>query len=212
MNSKLSVCFGASLIIIGGLNFIFETNNIILFGMNLSALLFSLINYLILRFHDCIKSDKIEFFYIIPFVVFLFFCCFSESLKNFSLIESILSSQISNAITFLSFGLIFIAEYSNYKNEMKISRKLYGELSLENANSLRSALLKIMDYGDSITNVELLNSIKYFFAEQTKKMEIELELFKSEKDYFSIVDFNKIYTEKSEILNYKKEEKNKFNE
>ena len=89
---------------------------------------------------------------------------------------------------------------------------MYGELSLENANSLRSALLKIMDYGDSITNVELLNTIKDFFAEQTKKMEIELELFKSEKDYFSIVDFNKIYTEKSEILNYKKEEKNKFNE
>ena len=110
MNSKLSVCFGASLIIIGGLNFIFETNNIILFGMNLSALLFSLINYLILCFHNRIKSDKIEFFYIIPFVFFLFFCCFSESLKNFSLIESILSSQMSNAITFLSFGLIFIAE------------------------------------------------------------------------------------------------------
>ena len=56
MNSKLSVCFGASLIITGAFNFIFETSSIILLGMNLSALLFSLINFFILIFYNHISS------------------------------------------------------------------------------------------------------------------------------------------------------------
>lgn len=207
MNSKLSVCFGASLIITGIFNFIFETSNIILLGMNLSALLFSLINFFILIFYNHIKSDKIEFVYIIPFVVLLFFYCFGESVKKFSLIESMASSQILNAITFLSFGLIFISEYFNYKKELEISRNMYYEILFNNSKYSKSILLRMIDYKDKINDKfsnEFFDSIEKLCFEQMKKIEIEVELLKSGKHYFSIVDFDKIYTENNEILNYKK--------
>lgn len=207
MNSKLSVCFGASLIITGAFNFIFETSSIILLGMNLSALLFSLINFFILIFYNHIKSDKIEFIYIIPFVVLLFFCCFCESLKNFPLIESMASSQILNAITFLSFGLIFISEYFNYKKELEISRNMYYELLFNNADYSKLILSRMIDYKDKIKDKasnEFFDSVAKLCNEQIKKMEMDVKLLKSGKHYFSIVDFDKIYTENNEILNYKK--------
>ena len=43
MNNKMSLSFGISLVVVGILNFWFETTNIILFGLSISALLFSLI-------------------------------------------------------------------------------------------------------------------------------------------------------------------------
>lgn len=206
MSSKLSVCFGASLIITGIFNFIFETNNIILLGMNLSALIFSLINFCILIFYKYIKSDKIEFIYILPFVILLLFCCFSESLESISFIKNLSSSKILNAITFLSFGLIFISEYFNYRKELDISRNLYYQKLSNDLVYNGLILTKILDYKSKIkdeSGIEFLNSMESLFDEQIKKIKLESSLLKSGQHYFSIVDVDKAYVENNEILNFK---------
>lgn len=46
MKSKFALSFGIALIFIGLVNFLFETNNIILFGISLSAFIFSILSIL----------------------------------------------------------------------------------------------------------------------------------------------------------------------
>ena len=79
MKSKFALSFGISLIFIGGINFFLDTNNVILFGISLSAFIFSIISIL---FATEIYEEKYEFLYIIPFVVMLSFLCYGTELMK----------------------------------------------------------------------------------------------------------------------------------
>lgn len=214
MSSKLSVCFGASLIITGVFNFIFETNNIILLGMNLSALIFSLINFCILIFYKHIKSDRIEFIYILPFVILLFFCCFSESLKNIPFINNLSSSKILNAITFISFGLVFISEHANYKKDKKNLKNISIARCTESMDYSSLILDEIINYRNSIQNNnttmdaesgKFLFNIERLCMEKIKKSKIEAELLEKDKDEYTLFDFSEAYTNNVQELKYDEE-------
>lgn len=201
MNSKFSVCFGIALIITGMFNFIFETSNVILLGMNFSALLFSLINFIILIFYKHIKSDKVEFFYIIPFVVLLVFCCFNESFKSITFINNLADSKILNAISFLSFGLIFISEFFSYKKELDISRNMYYQMIISKSEHSKMIFSKILEYKNKTTDeasIEFFSSMEKMLSEEIKRIKIDSKLIKSKKHFFSIVDFDEAYTESNE--------------
>ena len=90
MKSKFALSFGIALIFIGGINFFLDTNNVILFGISLSAFVFSLISIL---FSTKIYEEKYEFLYIIPLVVMLSFLCYGTELMKIDFINRIINSN-----------------------------------------------------------------------------------------------------------------------
>ena len=104
MKTKLSLCFGISLVITGVIGFLFETNSIILLGVSISAILFSIINLMILVLFYRKESDVLELLYILPFAILLIFCCYNEELYNIEFINRLASGRVLNAISFISFG------------------------------------------------------------------------------------------------------------
>ena len=146
MKNKFSLSFGIALIAVGIFNIFIETNRTILFGMSISAFIFSLINILF----SVKLTKKYEWVYIIPFIILLTFSCFSESLMNFYFVREIVNGKTTSVLTFLSFGLSFVSEYINgVKNDLRESIK---HLSLVNESLQYSVLIqeKIVKYRKSI--------------------------------------------------------------
>ena len=197
MRTKFSLSFGASLIAVGIFNLFFKINSVALFGMTISAFTFSLINFMLLIFGDKFKTDKIEMVYVIPFMILLLFCCFNESLTK------ITNDNAINVLSFISFGLIFISEYFNYKKEMKISKNFYYRILLNEITYSNLILKKLVDSKDKDSN--LYNDIQKLTDAKEKKILLELEFLKLKKDFYSIIDIDEIYTANDEILktNYK---------
>ena len=102
MNNKFALSFGISLMLVGLLNIFFETSNIILFGLSVSTIIFSIINLIVPK----VKNERAEFLYIIPFVLLVTIFCYSNSLINNPVIIIIINSKITNILTFILVSLI----------------------------------------------------------------------------------------------------------
>lgn len=220
MKSKFALSFGISLIFVGILNIFLETSSVILFGLSVSTLLFSLISIAFTLFVSDDEDNKLEFIYIIPFVILLSIFCYSNSLMKLSFISNIVNSNFLNVLTFISFGLLFISEYINYKISLMyqkiniysiiIEAYDYSNLILESIIDYRKELIKNKIIIDEQTET-FLDKIEDLCNEKTKKAKIEAELLKLEKDYYTVEDFDKIYTKNNEKLNHNYTDKKSSN-
>ena len=181
MNNKFALSFGISLVIVGILNIFFELNNMILFGLSTSTIIFSVINF----FVPMIKNEKSEFLYIIPFVFLTAIFCYSNSLVKNEFILTFINSNVTNVLTFISFGSLFISEYFNYK-KMEY-QSIMNQMDLINDSFEYSALILEVqnEYLHNLCNDkrpievkmdEFYKKIEKLCSEKIKLSKIDLEL------------------------------------
>lgn len=217
MKSKFALSFGIALIFIGIINFFLETNNIILFGISLSAFIFSIISIL---FATMIDEEKCEFLNTIPLLVLLGFLCYGNELMKIDIIKYIVNSKLTSSLTFISFGLSFASEYI-IENKFKLAERI-KHLSLANEMLDYTCLLMLIEnkYLKECVNKKIIidDSCKAFLSElenllkeKEKESHIIVELLSKDKDIYSIDDFNSIYINNTDILNYKKMKINENN-
>ena len=206
MNNKFALSFGISLVFVGLLNIIFETSNIILFGLSVSTTIFSFMNIIVPK----IKNEKAELLYIVPFILLVSIFCYSNSLMKNEIISNIVNSKITNILTFISFGFLFISDYINYKN----TEKQYINYQMEmNTDSLRySALILGLqnEYLQATSNnpnsidiesKKFFNEIEKLCNENIRLSRIDLELLEKHRGIFTIDEFNLVYRKHHDVLN-----------
>jgi len=178
MKNNFTIAFGVSFLIVALLNVFLEVNECVLFSLTLSALIFSLIDLLELKLQ--IKSKKIIILlcYIIGLAILVTGMAFSNSLMDIIVINSIINSKISNIISFLSFGLIFIFNYLKEKERIK---KMKNE-GFKNASA----------------QFELLNSAYAILIDWNKKEKDTNKIKQNLTDY--VEDYSLLAQLKSELL------------
>lgn len=213
MKSRFALSFGISLIFVGILNIFWETSTIILLGLSVSSLIFALISIMftfvsIKKELDDDNNSKLEWVYIIPFIILISIFCYSDSLLKYNFIKIILSSNLVNIITFISFGLLFVEEFLNHKKEVyqeKYRIMFIISKSIENMNSI----LDVIDqYKNSSINEEghnMIDKLRKICMKNAKKNMIELELLQLFKDSYTLNDIEKVLSEKYEKKNKKTE-------
>lgn len=205
MNNKFALSFGISLVIVGLLNIFFETSNIILFGLSVSTTIFSIMNML----EPKIRNKKLELLYVIPFVLLVSIFCYSNSLMKIEIISNIVNSKITNILTFISFGFLFISEFINYKNAK--NQYINFQMSMINDNLQYSALILGLqnEYLQSITkkpssidieSKKFFNEIEKLCNEKIRLSKIDTELLEQNKGLFTIQDLNMVYQKYHDIL------------
>lgn len=209
MNNKFSLSFGISLVIVGLLNIFFNTDDIILFGLSVSTTIFSLVNMIVPNF----DSKKLELLYIVPFVILISIFCYSDSLLNIDIISKIINGKVTNILTFVSFGFLFISEFINYKiegyKEMSFEFKRvngeyeYSNMILKTINSYLSNLNKKNIIIDSESK-KFLDEIENLCLEKVKLAHINGELLSLEKVEYTLEEINDIYKLSNDAFNYEK--------
>ena len=205
MNNKFALSFGISLVIVGLLNIFFETSNIILFGLSVSTTIFSIMNML----EPKISNKKLELLYIIPFVLLVSIFCYSNSLMKIEIIWNIVNSKITNILTFISFGFLFISEFINYKNAR--NQYINFQMAMINDNLQYSALilglqneyLKSIIKNPGLIDIEsktFFNEIEKLCNEKIRLSQIDTELLEQNKGLFTIRDLNMVYQKYNDIL------------
>ena len=205
MNNKFALSFGISLVIVGLLNIFFETSNIILFGLSVSTTIFSIMN----MFEPKISNKKLELLYIIPFVLLVSIFCYSNSLMKIEIISNIVNSKITNILTFISFGFLFISEFINYKNAR--NQYINFQMAMINDNLQYSALilglqneyLKSIIKNRGLIDIEskkFFNEIEKLCNEKIRLSQIDTELLEQNKGLFTIRDLNMVYQKYHDIL------------
>lgn len=205
MNNKFALSFGISLVIVGLLNIFFETSNIILFGLSVSTTIFSIMN----MFEPKIINKKLELLYVIPFVLLVSIFCYSNSLMKNEIISDVVNSKITNILTFISFGLLFISEFINYniaKNQyinfqmaMITDNLQYSALLL----GLQNEYLKSVTKNPSSIEIEskkFFDDIEKLCNEKIRLSRIDIELLEQKKGLFTIQDLNMVYQKHHDIL------------
>lgn len=205
MNNKFALSFGISLVIVGLLNIFFETSNIILFGLSVSTTIFSIMN----MFEPKIINKKLELLYVIPFVLLVSIFCYSNSLMKNEIISDVVNSKITNILTFISFGLLFISEFINYN----IAKNQYinFQMAIITDNLQYSALLLGLqnEYLKSATknpssieieSKKLFDDIEKLCNEKIRLSRIDIELLEQKKGLFTIQDLNMVYQKHHDIL------------
>lgn len=205
MNNKFALSFGISLVIVGLLNIFFETSNIILFGLSVSTTIFSIMN----MFEPKIINKKLELLYVIPFVLLVSIFCYSNSLMKNEIISDVVNSKITNILTFISFGLLFISEFINYniaKNQyinfqmaMITDNLQYSALLL----GLQNEYLKSATKNPSSIEIEskkFIDDIEKLCNEKIRLSKIDMELLEQKKGLFTIQDLNMVYQKHHDIL------------
>lgn len=187
MNTKFSVAFGISLILVGTISYYINVNDGVTLGISISALLFSMINLFLLKIND---SKKCELLYFIPFFVLLLFSCFSNRIVNTRLYEVFLSYDVSTYLSFISFGLLFIGEYFYYRKKND-----------EYKNDYNDNIKYEIEFYDRLVNhlASNKNDNDLLFDEITKELSIKLEEYKirgetinNRRDNYSIKEVDEI--------------------
>lgn len=209
MNNKFALSFGVSLVIVGFLNIFFETSNVILFGLSVSTTIFSIINMIVPN----MKSNKAEFLYIVPFVLLISLFCYSNSLMKYPIVEGIVNGKITNVLTFISFGFLFISEYLNHKKN-KMEQKNFEMLQvIQDYEYSNMILILINDYLENLKNRGIalddesrnfLNQINDLCIEKSTLADIDTTLLKLNKEEYSMQDFNDSYKIHNDTINYEK--------
>lgn len=222
MNNKFALSFGISLVIVGLLNIILRTSNIIIFGLSASTIMFSLINLVAPK----LKSKKAEFLYIIPFVILVSIFCYSDSLMEIKVFADAINGRITNILTFISFGLLFVSEYYNHTLVEKKNIEFQDELVVKSLEYSALILNLEKDYALAIKNnpsslekesKKLFDGIRELCDEQIALSKINMDLLKKKSTTFTIKELNDIYKKHHKPLDvygkmeqyYKEEEKNK---
>lgn len=224
MNNKMSLSFGISLVVVGILNFWFETTNIILFGLSISALLFSLIEIVFSAIEilssKCIRGGLLELIYILPFALLISSFCYSNSLMQIPFINELVNGRVTSLLTITSFGLLFISGYLNYKREEKMNKEAQAELVKSTIDESSASGVEVMtiirDYIDeansknvildeSIRN--LFNEIMNYYGDKGKILHTKAALLKTGKYKFTIKEFEEEYNKSAK--DFKEKVKNK---
>lgn len=209
MKSKFALSFGLSLFLVGILNIFLETNKIILFGISISSMIFSLIS-IFSSFRN--KDLKHEIIYVVPFALLLSIFCYSNSLTKYKIINDIINSKTLNILTFFSFGLLFVSEYINYKKDIKHAKSSNLKIINTTLEYNQSILDLIENYLKEVTGkeatgkdlnskiTELIDQLQNHCLEKLEESKIEINLIDLKKDNYSLEDFSKVYKEsKKEI-------------
>lgn len=204
MKSKFALSFGLSLFLVGILNIFLETNKIILFGISISSMIFSLIS-IFSSFRN--KDLKHEIIYVVPFALLLSIFCYSNSLTKYKIINDIINSKTLNILTFFSFGLLFVSEYINYKKDIKHAKSSNLKTINTTLEYNQSILDLIESYLKEVTGkdlnskiTELIDQLQNHCLEKLEESKIEINLIDLKKDNYSLEDFSKVYKEsKKEI-------------
>lgn len=209
MKRKFALSFGIALIFIGGINFFLDTNNVILFGISLSAFIFSIISIL---FATEIYEEKYEFLYIIPLVVMLCFLCYGTELMKIEFFYRIINSRLTSALTFISFGISFASEYiteKNYKLFEKIKHQTIAIEILEYTRLLQDALIEHLNEAcekkivrDDVSK-KFIKKVEQLYSEKSKECSIIHELLSMKKDDYTIDDVKRVYIKNTKILQVK---------
>lgn len=205
MNNKFALSFGISLVIVGLLNIFFETSNIILFGLSVSTTIFSIMN----MFEHKIINKKLELLYVIPFVLLVSIFCYSNSLMKNEIISDVVNSKITNILTFISFGLLFISEFINYNNAK--NQYINFQMAMITDNLHYSALILGLqnEYLQSTTknpssmeieSKKFFDDIEKLCNEKIRLSRIDMELLEQNKELFTIQDLNMVYQKHHDIL------------
>ena len=205
MNNKFALSFGISLVIVGLLNIFFEKNNIIFFGLSVSTTIFSIMN----MFEHKIINKKLELLYVIPFVLLVSIFCYSNSLMKNEIISDVVNSKITNILTFISFGLLFISEFINYNNAK--NQYINFQMAMITDNLQYSALILGLqnEYLQSTTknpssmeieSKKFFDDIEKLCNEKIRLSRIDIELLEQNKGLFTIQDLNMVYQKHHDIL------------
>lgn len=209
MKSKFALSFGIALIVVGIINFFLETNNVILFGISISAFIFSLLSIL---FATRVDEEKYEILYIIPLLVMLCFFCYGNELMEIDIINSIVNSRLTSALTFISFGISFASEYIVECNFKLLEKIRHLSLIIEMLNYTNLIQDAVIDYKKQLVDKKIiideasksfLDRIEKLYKEKTKKSKMEDRLLSMKKDKYTIDDFDEVYTQETEILKIK---------
>lgn len=188
MNTKFSLALGISLIIISIISIFLKINSLVMIGISISAVIFSIINMLptILLILEK-KKIEIEYLYIIPFVCLFFFSCFSDDLFKIPIINGIAHSNFVNFISIFSFGLLFVSYYCTYIAEKKISLEYLYRLCQKEIN-YNNNILKILSEKNKkdITKLELVEILIENYDENMKKVLFKIKLLQLQKTTFSL--------------------------
>lgn len=209
MNNKFSLSFGIALVFVGILNILLDTSNIILFGLSISTVLFSFINIIVVNF----DFKKSEMLFIIPFVFLIFIFCYGDSLMKIDLLNRIINGKFTSVLTIISFGFLFISEFFNYKID-SYKEKYFEMKRIEDEYEYCSIILEqITNYLTNINKKKIdidaesqsfLDEIEDLCMEKIKILHINGSLLKLEKDYYTLDDFNDVYNQYNDKLNYDK--------
>ena len=215
MKSKFALSFGIALIFIGVVNFFLETNNVIMFGISLSAFIFSIISIL---FATKVYEEKYEFLYIIPFVVMLSFLCYGNELMKINYINEIVNSQLTSALTFISFGLSFASEYIAEKNFRMFEKIRHISLALETMNYTNLLQDAVIEHRCELNDKKIIpdeasknfvDHIERLFNEKAKQCRMVKEMLSKKADKYTIDEIIKVFNEENEILKVKPLEEKK---
>lgn len=200
MWNKFSLSFGIVLVVAGIFSIFFEVDSTVLLGISISAFALSMLNPLI-KEHD----SKTELLYVIPLGIFVLFSCFSNALMNVTFIKVMLNSKMATIITFLSFGSLFISGYNAYHKKLIdfISKSInITESSSKMAELIiecRKKQIKNKTKVDKYSN-ELINNLEEICLKIGEKNNIELQLLKMNKRYFSLEEISEAYIKCNKVL------------
>lgn len=216
MKNNFALSFGIALIVVGIINLFLETSNVVLFGVSLSAFIFSLISIIFIKIDD----KKYEFIYIIPLLILLCSFCYGNELMKIEAIKLIVNSKLTSALTFISFGLSFVSEYITDIKFRFAERLRHLSLVNQMMNNICLLLKSIVEYRRELVNKKIIadeasqkfvERIENISNETEKKAQIERQLLSMKIDKYTIDDFDKAYTNATQILklnlNYNKKTK-----
>lgn len=213
MKNNFSLSFALALLITGIFCLFFDVDDIIMFGVSFSSFIFSGISI----FLSFTNKKKYELAYAFPFIILLCFCCYGDSLMKNEEIKEMVSSGMSNAITFFSFGTIFLAENISKIKERKLENKRNEKIIVENLNYSEQILGLTMNYMNSFEKRKMIpdeNSKKFISKivdlsqEKIRQSQINNDLLKLEKSKFDFDDINKVFIDSSNVINIKDNKNN----
>ena len=213
MKNNFSLSFALALLITGIFCLFFFFNYIIMFGVSFSSFVFSGIS-IILSFTN---KKKYELAYAFPFIILLCFCCYGDSLMKNEEIKEMVNSGVSNAITFFSFGTIFLAENISKKREKELENEKNEKIVDENLNYSEQILDLTMNYMNSLEkkkivpdadNKRFIGKIVDLSQEKIRQSKINHDLFKLRKSNFDFDDINKVFIDSSNVINIKENKNN----
>lgn len=213
MKSKFALSFGISLIFVGLVNIVFDTNNMILFGISLSSFVFTIISIL---FATKLNEEKYELLCIVPIIILLVFFCYGSTLSNYNVVKKIVESNITNVMTFISFGLFFVGEYITDKKNSEREQLRHQSMIKEVLTFSVLIRRERVKYNEKIIKKNVMvdedswafiNYVEELCEEKSKLADIKYELLKLNKDKYSIEEFSNIYTSNNKKIECIPEEK-----
>lgn len=215
MKSKFALSFGISLMVVGLINIFIDTNNLILFGVSLSSFIFSIISIL---YQTILNEEKHEFICIIPIIILFVFLCYSTSLLKYEIFNNIMESNITNILTFMSFGLFFISEYITNKSNDRREQIKHQSIIIDSLKFLILIRRQLLKYREKICKNKILvdeeskkfiEYIEELCEEKSKFDNIKINLLDLDRDKFSLEEFSNAYIKEHKKLEVVHNEKEK---